>query len=276
MKLAQNSSASDGFGKTETCKCNNPKRSFNGLCDKCSDKGSNKTASVFVLEDDPARVSAFKAAFGNENVVVSKNVKASLDLLRNHRFAKVFLGRDLSSPTETGEDVAWQMEREALCRTTPVVIHSENIHGQKIMAKYLGRYHSNVTVKPFRQLRNELEDMAIRAMAQSNPPAGQPAGQPATVCPDCRNKMEGTCRVCEWKKRTEPSERQLKYCYDILRRIKECPADGDGQPIFETSMFEADKFIRQNRHSVGGNRSDVFYGPSDPDADPAAWGIPNH
>ena len=45
-----------------------------------------------------------------------------------------------------------------------------------------------------------------------------------------------------------PSEAQLKYCYDILERVKECPADEDGQPLFETSLKEADKFIKQHRH----------------------------
>ena len=121
------------------------------------DIGRVASSSVFVLEDDQERIDIFKAAYGQGNIVTTKSVKAALDLLRTRKFAKVFLDRDLSSNTETGEDVAWHMEREGLCKTTPVVIHSENTRGQRVMAKYLGKYHHNVTVMPFRELRKHLE-----------------------------------------------------------------------------------------------------------------------
>lgn len=119
--------------------------------------GQQVRASVFVLEDDPERITIFKAAFGDQNVTVTKSVKTALDLLRTQKFARVFLDRDLSSLTENGEDVAWQMEKERLCLTTPVVIHSENTRGQKVMARYIGRYHSDVSVVPFRELKKKLE-----------------------------------------------------------------------------------------------------------------------
>jgi len=118
---------------------------------------SQVASSVFILEDDPKRLEIFKAAFGEKNVVTTRRVKEALDLLRTRKFARVFLDRDLSVPNETGEDVAWGMERERLCQTTPVVIHSENTRGQKVMAKYLGKYHNNVTVMPFRELKKHLE-----------------------------------------------------------------------------------------------------------------------
>lgn len=114
-------------------------------------------ASVFILEDDPERIEIFKRAFGSSNVVSTQDVKEAINLLRVKKFAKVFLGRDLSNNVKNGEDVAWQMEQEKLCSDTPVVIHSENTHGQKVMARYIGRYHSDVSVVPFRELKKSLE-----------------------------------------------------------------------------------------------------------------------
>ena len=148
---------------SETCRCSKPKREFRGICDKCASGNSdsaepiNQTASVFVLEDDQNRIDIFNSAYGKKNVVTTKSVKEAIEHLRSTKFAKVFLDRDLSSNTETGEDVAWQMEKENLCRTTPVEIHSETARGQKVMARYLSRYHGNVTVMPFRELRKHLE-----------------------------------------------------------------------------------------------------------------------
>jgi hypothetical protein len=141
-------------GESDTCKCSKPKRKFEGVCDKCCEK---HTASVFVLEDDQSRIDIFKRAFGSNNVITASSVKEAVGLLRSKKFAKVFLDRDLSSNTENGEDVAWQMKQEKLCQETPVVIHSENTRGQKVMAKYLGSYHSNVTVTPFRELKKQLD-----------------------------------------------------------------------------------------------------------------------
>jgi len=65
-----------------------------------------------------------------------------------------------------------------------------------------------------------------------------------------------------------PTDKQLKYCYDILERVKECPADEHGQPLFETSMEEADKFIKQHRRE---------HWPVDSHTTAEDWGgIPNH
>lgn len=122
---------------------------------------------IFVLDDNLERIDLFKQAYGSKNVVVASNVKSSVNLLRSRKFAKVFLDRDLSSNAENGEDVAWQMKQEKLCQETPVVIHSENTRGQRVMSKYLNTYHSNVKVIPFRQLKKQLDIAGGIKLAQS-------------------------------------------------------------------------------------------------------------
>jgi CheY-like chemotaxis protein len=120
-------------------------------------------ASVFVFEDDPERISLFKKAFGERNVVTAASVGKALSILREGGFSRIYLDRDVSNPNENGEDLAWQMEREALCKNVPIVIHSENARGQKVMARYIGRYHPNVSVTPFRQLKRQLDIPGARA-----------------------------------------------------------------------------------------------------------------
>ena len=44
-----------------------------------------------------------------------------------------------------------------------------------------------------------------------------------------------------------PSKKQLDFCYGILARIKECESDEYGQPLFEKSMANADRFIKKHR-----------------------------
>jgi len=69
-----------------------------------------------------------------------------------------------------------------------------------------------------------------------------------------------------------PSKKQLKYCYDILAVVKEAEADEDGQPLFETSREEADKYIKANRHRM--RRQNVAY--REENNTPDMFGIPNH
>ncbi len=47
-----------------------------------------------------------------------------------------------------------------------------------------------------------------------------------------------------------PTEKQLDYCYILLERVGSCEADEDGQPLFEKSMEEADKFIKKHKNSM--------------------------
>ena len=68
------------------------------------------------------------------------------------------------------------------------------------------------------------------------------------------------------KENIPPTDKQLDACMAILKRVGTCDADEDGQPLFELSMANADRFIKQH-----------YRKPYEPYCDdPAAWGIPNH
>lgn len=116
-----------------------------------------KQASVLVVDDDPEHIRIFKDAFGCDKTIVAQDASAAIGMLRSMKFDKVFLERDLSSQNSTGEDVAWVMQKERLCPQARVIIHSENKRGQKVMARYIGQYHNDVSVVPFRELRKNLE-----------------------------------------------------------------------------------------------------------------------
>jgi len=98
------------------------------------------------------------------------------------------------------------------------------------------------------------------------------------MCSECRKKVSNT----PWKDHLDkgksgqktaqatrpPTEKQLEYCYLILKRTGTSPSDEDGQPLFETSFDEANKYIKANR----GERWVV-----DSDTSAGDWGgIPNH
>ena len=70
--------------------------------------------------------------------------------------------------------------------------------------------------------------------------------------------------------KVEPTEKQLRVCMDILRRVGECKADEHGQPLFELSMGNADDFIKA--HTSRSTRSTY-----EPQCEAGDWGgIPNH
>jgi len=70
-----------------------------------------------------------------------------------------------------------------------------------------------------------------------------------------------------------PTKSQLNFCYGILKRVKECDADEHGQPLFELSMANADRFIKQNRTT---SRAKEISDRSD-NCSAGDWGgIPNH
>ena len=74
------------------------------------------------------------------------------------------------------------------------------------------------------------------------------------------------------KETLPPSQRQLNACYDILKRVGTCEADEDGQPLFELSMANADRFIKAHPLSHSKEISDRSHNCSAGD-----WGgIPNH
>jgi len=66
----------------------------------------------------------------------------------------------------------------------------------------------------------------------------------------------------------EPTQKQLDYCYQILERIGSCPCNEDGEVPFETSVEEADKFIKA--HTTGQKWEDREV------CSAGDWGIPNH
>lgn len=71
-----------------------------------------------------------------------------------------------------------------------------------------------------------------------------------------------------------PSRKQIKYCMDILSVIGECESDENGQPYFELSMKEADKFIKKNKHVL--YSSILPTRNREPMGTAGDWGIPNH
>ena len=122
----------------------------------------NGVADVFILEDEPERVKWFRKTFGDCNLVFTKDVDTACDELRTKDYDLVFLDRDLSHPTENGEDVAWAMKQERLASHACIVIHSVNQRGQRVINRYLSSYHSNVHQIPFTQLRKmKREDFQI-------------------------------------------------------------------------------------------------------------------
>ena len=224
-------------GKSQTCRCSKPKRTFYGICPSCVEKGEaiektadryidpfkiadeimqkgtlhphelmsqfglsqsqagsiynlipsafgpggeghnwlakqigdilkggfgERDASVFIFEDDPERMTIFNKAFGAGNISTTSNVSEALSMLRTGNFSRIYLDRDVSNPNENGEDLAWQMEKEQLCSQVPVVIHSENTRGQRVMARYIGRYNSNVSVIPFKHLKKQLDIPGVK------------------------------------------------------------------------------------------------------------------
>ena len=73
-----------------------------------------------------------------------------------------------------------------------------------------------------------------------------------------------------------PTQKQIDFCYGILKRVKTCDSDEDGQPLFETSMYEADKFIKANRTPSRAQARQYYQVASD-NCSAADWGgIPNH
>ena len=64
----------------------------------------------------------------------------------------------------------------------------------------------------------------------------------------------------------EPTNKQIEYCHVLAERNGSCPCLEDGTPIFETSMKEANKFIKKHKRGKWIDRGQ----------DAGDWGIPNH
>ena len=63
----------------------------------------------------------------------------------------------------------------------------------------------------------------------------------------------------------QPTQAQIDACFNILKWAGSCDADEYGQPLFETSAREADKYIKMHKGE-----------PRDAKCSPEEWGgIPN-
>ena len=116
-------------------------------------------SKVLVLEDSPERIDWFKQTFGD--IDHTDDVNKAYAMLQGNKYDLVFLDRDISNPKLTGEDLAWQMLQDKAIPETPVIIHSENSRGQRVMAKYLGKYKNNVLGMRFAQLSRHTKDQIL-------------------------------------------------------------------------------------------------------------------
>ena len=117
---------------------------------------------IFVLEDCPERTEWFKKTFSECDLHITHDVKEACSKLENNEFDFIFLDRDLSNPHENGEDVAWYMMQNKLAEKTPVIIHSVNKRGQRVISRYLGKYKDNVEVMDFNRLKHHSADEILK------------------------------------------------------------------------------------------------------------------
>lgn len=108
-------------------------------------------AKIFILEDDPSRIDWFKKQFAE--IDCTANVNEALNKIKNNSYDAIFLDRDISDPNMTGEDLAWEMSQKKLASDTPIIIHSENDRGQRVISRYLKTYHKKVSGIKFKDLK---------------------------------------------------------------------------------------------------------------------------
>jgi len=114
----------------------------------------NRVPDIFVLEDSPERIKWFRTTFEDCNLTFTDDVKTACGELRTKDYDLVFLDRDLGHPRgESGEDVAWVMKEEELVKNACVVVHTVNPRGQRVIKRYLEKYHQNVHMIDFTKLR---------------------------------------------------------------------------------------------------------------------------
>ena len=104
---------------------------------------------IFVLEDEFERIKWFKSVFSDCEIDITDKVAEACEYLQKKQYDWIFLDRDLSHPTETGEDVVLEMKEKKLNQNAAVIIHSMNIIGQKTMMRGLKEYHNNVSQVDF-------------------------------------------------------------------------------------------------------------------------------
>jgi len=109
--------------------------------------------NVFVLEDAPERIDWFKKTFANDNIDITDSVDSSIKKLSHNTYDLIFLDRDLGKLKETGEDLAWSMLENKMAKETPVIVHSMNSRGQRVIQKYLKKYKKDVYSIRFNDLK---------------------------------------------------------------------------------------------------------------------------
>jgi len=117
---------------------------------------------IFILEDCPQRIEWFKKTFAGCELFITADVNKAFTKLDNEQFDIIFLDRDLSNPSFTGEDLAWNMKDHKIAASTPIVIHSENKRAHRVMPRYLKMYHNDVTVIPFPRLSSYSMDTIFK------------------------------------------------------------------------------------------------------------------
>ena len=108
---------------------------------------------IYIVEDAPERMEWFRKVFHDCEIYHTMNVEQACNDIEENEYDIIFLDRDLSHPKFTGEDIAWHMMEKQLAQKSAIVIHSMNTRGQRNIKKYLEKYHSQVYVIPFSQLR---------------------------------------------------------------------------------------------------------------------------
>jgi DNA-binding response OmpR family regulator len=117
---------------------------------------------IFILEDFDERINYFKNIFSDCDIDYTDDVKYGFDLLSSKKYDLIFLDRDLGKLNESGEDLAWEMLQHKIASNTPIIIHTENTRGQRIIKRYLEKYHNNVKQIAFKHLRRMSKEEIIK------------------------------------------------------------------------------------------------------------------
>lgn len=98
---------------------------------------------VFILEDNPERMTAFSAIWIQDEMVATNSVRQARKILENEKFDHIMLDHDLggevyvdSADKNTGTYLCKHMH-ETVNADTPITIHSWNDIGAERMVNYL-------------------------------------------------------------------------------------------------------------------------------------------
>lgn len=100
--------------------------------------------NVFILEDDPMRISQFKKFFSNKNLTMTAEAAEAIEILKKIKFDICLLDHDLGGQVYVNSDkpnTGYQVAKE-ICNTinadTYCIIHSMNPVGAQNMLKTIG------------------------------------------------------------------------------------------------------------------------------------------